>query len=54
MAEHETPSARGPSPSRKAQVALGPKLNRKPKDPPTFPGKKVPSNPVPKRRTTGR
>jgi hypothetical protein len=54
MAEHEPPSARGPSPSRKAQVALGPKLNRKAKEPPTFPGKKVPKNSIPNRRTTGR
>ncbi|MFL6527377.1 MAG: hypothetical protein ACJ8I9_08905 [Chthoniobacterales bacterium] len=46
------PNARGPSPSRKAEVALGSKLNRKPKDPPTFPGKRVPDNPPPKRRST--
>lgn len=34
----EKPNARGPSPSRKAEIALGPKLNRKPKPPPTLPG----------------
>jgi hypothetical protein len=39
------PNARGPTPARKAEIALGPKLNRKPKDPPTFPGKRVPENP---------
>ncbi|MFL6584776.1 MAG: hypothetical protein ACJ8KU_09705 [Chthoniobacterales bacterium] len=53
MKEHEKPTARGPSPSRKAHVALGGKLNRKPKDPPTFPGKEVPNNSIPRRRSTG-
>ena len=40
----EKPNARGPSASRKAQVALGPKLNRKPKPPPTKPGGNVKRN----------
>jgi hypothetical protein len=33
-------------------VALAGKLNRKPKDPPTFPGKHVPNNPPTARRKT--
>jgi hypothetical protein len=36
----EKPNARGPSPSRKAHVALKERLNRKPKRPPRLPGKK--------------
>jgi len=36
----EKPSARGPSPGRKAVHALGAKLNRKPKPPPPLPPKK--------------
>jgi hypothetical protein len=37
----EKPSARGPSPSRKAHRALGHVLNRKPKRPPRLPAKKI-------------
>jgi len=37
----EKPNARGPSPSRKAHLALGEKLNRKPKRPPRLPAKKI-------------
>jgi predicted deacylase len=33
----EKPNVRGPSPSRKAQIALGPRLNRKTKRPPLLP-----------------
>jgi len=40
----EKPSARGPSPSQKAHRALGPKLNRKPKPPPTPPGQSIKRN----------
>jgi len=36
----EKPSARGPSPSRKAHRILGPTLNRKTKRPPNLPAKK--------------
>ena len=36
----EKPSVRGPSPGRKAVRALGPRLNRKPKRPPSLPVKK--------------
>ena len=36
----EKPSARGPSPGRKAAHALGARLNRKPKLPPPLPLKK--------------
>jgi hypothetical protein len=46
----EKPNARGPSPSRKAHLALTERLNRKQK-PPTMPVKKNLSTP---RRTTGR
>jgi len=53
MQENEKPTSRGPSPSRKSHVALGNKLNRKPKDQPTFTGKKVPANPPATRRSTG-
>lgn len=51
MPKNEKPSAGGPSPSGKAEAALGAKLNRKPKEPPTFPGKKLPDNPPPARRS---
>jgi hypothetical protein len=34
MGEIEKPTARGPSPTRKAERALGKKLNRKSKPPP--------------------
>jgi hypothetical protein len=37
----EKPSARGPSPSRKAHRALAQILNRKPKRPPRLPAKKI-------------
>jgi len=40
----EKPSARGPSPGRKAVHALGARLNRKPKQPPPLPSKKKISN----------
>ena len=33
----EKPNVRGPSPSRKAHLALGPQLNRKAKRPPPLP-----------------
>jgi hypothetical protein len=36
----EKPNARGPSPSRKAHLVLGPTLNRKTKRPPNLPAKK--------------
>jgi hypothetical protein len=36
----EKPNARGPSPSRKAHLALKERLNRKPKRPPRVPTKK--------------
>ncbi|PYL19179.1 MAG: hypothetical protein DMF41_10390 [Verrucomicrobia bacterium] len=36
----EKPNARGPSPSRKAHLALQERLNRKPKRPPRLPIKK--------------
>jgi hypothetical protein len=51
MSANEKPTARGPSPSRKAQVALGNKLNRKAKKPPTLPGKALSKNPPPTRRS---
>jgi hypothetical protein len=55
MPELKKPNVRGPAPSRKAHVALGEKLNRKAKDPPTFPGKRVPDNSPPAhRRSTKR
>ena len=41
----EKPKARGPSPSRKAHRALGDRLNRKPKEPPTLPGGKIKKKP---------
>ena len=41
----EKPTSRGPSPSRKAVHALGPRLNQKPKRPPPLPLKKKISNP---------
>ena len=40
MSEMEKPDAQG-RPSEKAQKALGEKLNRPAKPPPTFPGKKA-------------
>jgi hypothetical protein len=53
MARNEKPAAGGPSPGRKAQAALGNKLNRKAKEPPTVPGKTVPKKAPPARRSTG-
>jgi hypothetical protein len=50
----EKPNARGPTPSRKSQVALGQKLNRKPKQPPTPPGGKIKRNPPAARRMVER
>jgi hypothetical protein len=44
MAKLEKPNARGPSAGEKAQVALGKKLNRPAKPPPTMPGKKAEKN----------
>ena len=41
LADMEKPSARGPSPSRKAHRALGQILNRKSKHAPRLPAKKV-------------
>src|SRR5690348_15400195 len=41
FSEMEKPSARGPSPSRKAHHALGQGLNRKSKRPPRVPAKKI-------------
>jgi hypothetical protein len=35
----EKPNARGPTPSRKAHLALGEKLNRKEKPPPQMPAR---------------
>ena len=52
MAEMEKPNARGPSPGDKAQKALGNKLNRPAKPPPTMPGKKAEKNEPLARRTT--
>jgi hypothetical protein len=53
MQPTEKPNARGPTPSKKAHVALGNKLNRKSKEPPTFPGKTLPKNAPATRRSTG-
>lgn len=52
MAELEKPDARGPSAGEKAQKALGRKLNRPAKPPPTMPGRKVIKNEPPARRVT--
>ena len=52
MAELEKPDARGPSAGEKAQKALGKKLNRPAKPPPTMPGKKVQKNKPLARRVT--
>lgn len=48
----EEPSPGGPSPAGKAQAALGNKLNRPSKPPPTLPGGEVEKNEPPARRTT--
>ena len=52
MRKEEKPNARGPSPGEKAQKALGPKLNRPAKPPPTMPGKEVEQNEPLARRVT--
>lgn len=52
MDEMEKPTARGPSPSSKAHKALGEKLNRPAKPPPTLPGGKVEKNEPLARRVT--
>jgi hypothetical protein len=52
MLKDEKPNARGPSPGEKAQKALGNKLNRPAKPPPTFPGKKAEKNEPLARRAT--
>jgi len=48
----EKPNARGPTPSRKAHLALGEKLNRKEKPPPQLPAR-VRKNRQPARREIG-
>ena len=52
MAEMEKPNARGPSAGNKAQKALGNKLNRPAKPPPTMPGRKAKKNEPLARRVT--
>ena len=52
MAKMEKPNARGPSAGEKAQKALGKKLNRPAKPPPTMPGRKAEKNEPLARRTT--
>ena len=52
MPKMDKPSDGGPSPSGKARAALGNKLNRPAKPPPTLPGGKVEKNEPPARRTT--
>ncbi|CAN5610168.1 hypothetical protein BH18VER1_BH18VER1_12120 [soil metagenome] len=52
MAELEKPNARGPSPGEKAHKALGKKLNRPAKPPPTMPGRKAAENEPRARRVT--
>ena len=52
MAEMEKPDASGPSPGEKAQKALGKKLNRPAKPPPTMPGRKAEKNEPLARRVT--
>ncbi len=52
MPKMEKPNARGHRPSEKAQKALGKKLNRPAKPPPTMPGKKAEKNEPLARRTT--
>jgi hypothetical protein len=48
----EKPNARGPSPDRKAQIALGEKLNRKSKPPPPLlePSQEPARKPRPERK----
>jgi hypothetical protein len=52
MAKMDKPDARGPSAGEKAQKALGPKLNRPAKPPPTMPGRKAKKNEPLARRVT--
>ena len=52
MPKNENPSSGGPSPSDKAQHALGNKLNRPPKPPPTLPGGEIEKKEPPAWRTT--
>ena len=52
MPKNEEPSSGGPSPSEKAQAALGNKLNRPPKPPTTLPCGEIEKNEPPARRTT--
>ena len=52
MPKMEKPEASGPTPGEKAQKALGNKLNRPSKPPPTMPGKKAEKNEPLARRTT--
>jgi hypothetical protein len=51
MDQMEKPDSHG-SPSEKARKALGEKLNRPAKPPPTFPGTEIKKNDPPARRTT--
>ncbi len=46
----EKPTARGPTPGRKAHLALGQKLNRKEKPPPRMPAQPMRKNPTTARR----
>jgi hypothetical protein len=52
MPKMEKPDAQGPTPGNKAQKALGNKLNRPAKPPPTMPGRKAEKNEPLARRTT--
>ena len=52
MAKMEKPKASGPTAGEKAQKALGNKLNRPAKPPPTMPGKKAEKNEPLARRVT--
>ena len=52
MAKRKKPNARGPTAGEKAQKALGNKLNRPAKPPPTMPGKKAKKNQPLARRVT--
>ena len=52
MPKMEKPEASGPTPGEKARKALGNKLNRPAKPPPTMPGKKVEKNEPLARRVT--
>ena len=52
MPKMEKPNARGPTPGEKAQKALGNKLNRPAKPPPTMPSRKAKKHEPLARRTT--